>query len=117
MTPLDASPVNWDHTLTIVGLALISIGTRGFFLFPRRDIALPAWLRQGLRYAPLAALVAVVVPEVLVFQGQLVHTWQDPRLFAAAAGAACYLWRRGMLSTIVVGMTALWALQFGLGWR
>ena len=108
--------MNWEHALIIIGLALISALTRGFFLLPTRDITLAPWLRKGLRFAPLAALTAVVAPEVLMFQGQLVQTWQDPRLFAAAAGVAYYLWRHGMLGTIVVGMVVLWSLRFGLGW-
>ena len=43
---------------------------------------MPAWLIEGLRYAPLAALAAVVAPEVVMTQGELIRTWQDPRLFA-----------------------------------
>ena len=108
--------MNWEHALIIIGLALISVLTRGFFLLPTRDITLAPWLRKGLRFAPLAALTAVVAPEVLMFQGQLVQTWQDPRLFAAAVGVAYYLWRHDMLGTIVVGMVAMWSLRFGLGW-
>ena len=108
--------MNWEHALIIIGLALISVLTRGFFLLPTRDITLAPWLRKGLRFAPLAALTAVVAPEVLMFQGQLVQTWQDPRLFAAAVGVAYYLWRHDMLGTIVVGMVVMWSLRFGLGW-
>ena len=52
----------WQGVIAIVGLALITIVTRGFFLFPEREVPLPAWLQQGLRYAPLAALVAVIAP-------------------------------------------------------
>ncbi len=106
----------WTQLLTIIGLALITVISRGFFVLTDREIAMPAWLRLGLRYAPLAALVAVVVPEVVVSQGALVSTWKDPRLFAAAAGAAYYFWRHGLLGTIVVGMMVMWLLRFGLGW-
>ena len=102
--------------VVIVGLALITLLTRAFFLLPRREVPLPAWLRQGLRYAPLAALTAVVAPEVLLSQGQLIHTFKDARLYAAAAGAAWFFWRRGILGTIVAGMTVLLSLRFALGW-
>lgn len=106
----------WTGLVTIVGLAAITLLTRGFFLLPRDEIPLPAWLRQGLRYAPLAALTAVVAPEIVLTQGQLIGTWKDPRLFAAVAGAGWYFWRRGILGTIVAGMTVLLGLRFGLGW-
>ena len=102
--------------LTLAGLAAVTLLTRGFFLLPLREWPLPAWLRKGLRYAPLAALTAVVVPEVVLTQGQLIDTWRDARLYAAAAGALYYAWRRGILGTIVVGMSVLLPLRLFLGW-
>lgn len=105
-----------EALITIVGLALISLLTRGFFILPSREVPIPDWLRQGLRYAPVAALTAVVVPEVVMSQGKLIGTWQDARLFAAAAGAAWFFWRPGILGTIVTGTAVLLALRLGLGW-
>lgn len=106
----------WEALLTIVGLGVISLLTRGFFILPSREVPIPGWLRQGLRYAPVAALTAVVVPEVLMTQGQLISTWQDARIYAAATGAAWYFWRRGILGTIVTGTAVLLTLRLGLGW-
>jgi branched-subunit amino acid transport protein len=105
-----------EALITIVGLAVISLLTRGFFVLPSREVPIPDWLRQGLRYAPVAALTAVIVPEVIMSQGKLITTWQDARLFAAAAGAAWFFWRRGILGTIVVGTGVMLALRLGLGW-
>ena len=102
--------------VTILGLALITLLTRGFFMFPERELPIPGWLRQGLRYAPLAALAAVVLPEIVLTQGQLIGTWQDARVFAAIAGAAYFYWRRDILGTILVGMAVLLPLRLGLGW-
>ncbi len=103
--------------LAIAGLAALTVITRGFFFLGEREIPIPDWLRQGLRYAPLAALAAVVVPEIVMQQGRLIHTWQDARLYAAlAAAAAWFWWRRGILGTILAGMTVLLPLRLGLGW-
>ena len=66
--------------LAIGGLALITVLTRAFFMIPRREIPMPGWLRRGLKYAPLAALTAVIAPEVFMTQGVLLTTWQDARL-------------------------------------
>ena len=78
---------------------------------------MPGWLKDGLRYAPLAALVAVVVPEIVMTpQGRLVGSWQDARLWAAVAASAYYFWRRGILGTIVSGTAVLLAARLGLGW-
>ncbi len=49
-------------------------------------------------------------------QGQLIDTWKDARLFAAAAGVAWFFWRGGVLGTIVCGMAVFLPLRLGLGW-
>ena len=89
---------------------------RSFFFISSKPWTLPDWAQRGLQYAPIAALAAVVVPEIVVSQGALVTTWQDARLFSAAAGAAWFFWRKGVLGTIVVGMLVYLPLRLGLGW-
>lgn len=106
----------WEAIVAIIGLTVITVLTRSFFLVPERELPIPPWLREALRYAPLAALVAVVAPEVVMSNGHLIDTWQDARPYAALAGAAWYWWRRGILGTIVCGTTVLLTLKFGLGW-
>jgi branched-subunit amino acid transport protein len=102
--------------LTTVGMALITLGCRAFFLVPRQDLPMPSWLREGLRYAPIAALAAVVAPELVLTQGHLIATWHDARIFGALAGLAFYVWRRSLFGTIVCGTGVMLALRFGLGW-
>ncbi|MBX3653874.1 MAG: AzlD domain-containing protein [Ramlibacter sp.] len=100
----------------IVGLACVTVLARSFFFISSKDWTLPRWAQRGLQYAPIAALSAVVVPEVVMTQGHLVATWQDARLFAAAAGAVAYFWRRDVLATIVAGMAVYLPLHLALGW-
>ena len=102
--------------VTILGLALVTVVTRSFFFMSRRPMSLPAWAERGLPYAPIAALSAVVLPEVFMVQGQLLSDWHNARVFAAAAGAAFYFWRRGVLGTLLVGMAVYLPLHMGLGW-
>jgi branched-subunit amino acid transport protein len=106
----------WEGLIAVAGLALLTVLTRGFFFLTERELPVPAWLQQGLRYAPLAALTAVIAPEVVLTQGQLIDTWREPRLFAVAAATAWWFWRRDVLGTIVAGMMVLLGLRFGLGW-
>ncbi|SDO79191.1 Branched-chain amino acid transport protein [Rhodoferax sp. OV413] len=105
------------HTVAlIIGLALITVLTRCFFFLSRKSAGLPHWAQRGLQYAPIAALSAVVLPEVLMTQGQLLTTWMDARLFGAAVGALVYFWRRDVLLTIVAGMLVYLPLHLGWGW-
>ena len=106
----------WEGFVAVIGLTVITVVTRGFFFISEREVPIPNWLRQGLRYAPLAALAAVVVPEIVMHQGRLIATVLDARIYAALAAAAWFWWRRDILGTIVVGMLVLLPLRLGLGW-
>ena len=110
------SPPDWPRILVILGLALVTVLARGFFLLSDRPWTLPHWAQRALQYAPIAALSAVVLPEVVTNQGVLVSTMQDARLFAALAGALAYYWRKDVLLTIVAGMAVYLPLHVGLGW-
>ena len=108
---------NWTLALVaIAGLALITVLTRAFFMLPEREIPMPDWLRRGLKYAPLAALTAVIAPEIAMAQGQLIQTLQDARLPGVLCASAYYFWRRGILGTIVVGLAVYLPLHIALGW-
>ena len=113
---MNVPPSSLEVFVTIAGLTVITVITRAFFLFSDRELVLPDWVRRGLRYAPLAALAAVVVPEVVMTQGQLISTWQDARLYAVLASTVYYFWRGGILGTIVSGMLVLVPLKLLLGW-
>ncbi len=108
--------INWHTVVIVLGLAVVSVLARGFFLFSNRTWSLPHWAQRGLQYAPIAALAAVVVPEVVMVQGHLIDTWQDARVYSAAVGAAVYFWRKDVLFTIVAGMAVYMPLHLGLGW-
>lgn len=100
----------------IVGLAGVSVLTRCFFFILDREWTLPSWADRALQYAPVAALAAVVVPEVVMSAGHLVPTWHDARLFAAPVGALLFYWRRSVLLTIAGGMAVYLPLHLALGW-
>jgi len=110
---LDLDP--WT-LLTILALGAVTVITRGFFFMSSRPWTLPHWAQRGLQYAPIAALAAVVAPEVVMSHGAFIDTWRDARLYATAAGAAWFIARRGVLGTIVCGMAVYLPLRLGLGW-
>ena len=102
--------------LTIFGLAVVTVITRSFFFLSSKPWTLPAWAQRGLHYAPIAALAAVIAPEIVMTQGVLISTWQDARVFAALAGGAWFFWRGGVLGTILAGMAVYLPLHIGLNW-
>ena len=94
----------------------VTVLTRCFFFILDRRWTMPDWAQRALRYAPVAALAGVVLPEVVMSNGHLVATWQDARLFAAVAGGAAFFWRRSVLVTLLVGMAVYLPLHLGLRW-
>ena len=111
---------DWWVYLLVVGLGLVTVVTRCFFFMVDQQLPFPTWADRGLRYAPIAALSAVIIPEIVMKNGALIADWSDARLYAAALGAAFYFWRRGqgqaVLGTILVGMAVYLPLHIGLGW-
>ena len=101
---------------TIIGMACVTVITRSFFYISSKPWKLPAWAQRGLHYAPIAALSAVIVPEIVMTQGHLIATWNDARLFAVAAGVLWFYWRKGVLGTIIAGMAVYLPLHLGFGW-
>ena len=96
-----------NDTTLVVGLTAVTLISRALFLLPHKAWDLPSRLRLALRFAPAAALAAVVAPELLL------HTSLGPswvKLGAAVVASGYFLWRRGILGTIVTGMLAYWML-------
>ncbi|MES2912396.1 MAG: AzlD domain-containing protein [Pseudomonadota bacterium] len=107
---------DWWTLLTIAGMVCVTVVTRSFFFISDRPWKLPAWAQRGLHYAPIAALAAVVIPEVVMTQGHFISSLKDARIFAVMAGVAWFYWRRGILGTIIAGMAVYLPLHVGLGW-
>lgn len=105
-----------DIALAIAGLAVVTLVTRSFFLLPEREVPIPEWLQRGLKVAPLAALTAVIVPEIVMTQGHLIDTWQDARLPAALAATLWYAWRPGVLGPLLAGLAMFLPLRLVAGW-
>lgn len=65
---------------------------------------LPPRVQHALRYAPAAALAAIVVPDLVTTGGAVSMTWSNPKLMAGIGAAVFFLLTRHMLGTIVIGM-------------
>ena len=102
--------------IACIGLAIITLVTRTFFMIPKQEVPLPNWLKRGLKYAPLAALAAVIAPEIVMSNGQLISSFADARLPALAASVVYFFYKRSILGTIALGMAIYLPLHIGWGW-
>ena len=103
--------MNFDHSIWLIFI-LISLATtlpRASFIVLGNRFTLPPTLQRALRYAPAAALAAIVMPDVLVVDNALVLF--NPKLAAAIAAASVALrWRNPWLP-FIVGMAVLLGLR------
>jgi len=69
-------------------------------------VELPEAVQRAIRYAPAAALVAIVVPEIFLLKTSSVATfdWENPHLWGGLAAISSFLLTRSMVLTIVLGM-------------
>jgi branched-subunit amino acid transport protein len=75
-------------------------------------VNLPARVERGLRFVPVAALTALVTPDLLGGASGTALLTHNPRLWAGLV-AIIVAWRtRNVLLTVAVGMTALWLLMW-----
>jgi branched-subunit amino acid transport protein len=92
--------------LTIAGLTIVTVVTRNLFLLLGHRVVLPERLQHALRYAPACALVALIVPEVVLPAGALSLAPSNPRLAAAVVAVVVLLTSRRAVAAIVLGMAA-----------
>lgn len=99
-----------DEWLLISGMALVTFWIRYPAIALSGRLRLPERLRQALNYVPPAVLTAIVVPLILVHDDALWLGIDNPRLVGAIAAIGVGFWRKNLLLTIVVGMSAflLW---------
>ncbi len=97
--------------LAIIGMTVVTAFTRAGFMIGGKRAVLPERVQRTLRYAPAAALAAVVLPEVLTTPEGLSIAPSNGEFYATLVGLGWFLWRRSMMGTIVVGMIVFTALR------
>lgn len=105
----------WEIWLVIFLLIVATGLTRCFFWIAVHHISLPKRVRDALRYAPACALTAIIVPDLLLTNGQIQLDFGNHKLLAAIIALAFYLIKRNMLQTILVGMFCFTMLRLAIG--
>lgn len=96
--------------LTILLAGALTFAIRLSFIGAAGRVGIAAWFERMLRFVPVAALTALIWPDLLIAQTAI--SLSEPRLFAGLL-AALIAWRtRNVLATIGGGMAALWMIQW-----
>jgi branched-subunit amino acid transport protein len=98
---------DWFDWALVAGMALVAFITRAIFVLPGSHLRLPPTAERILRYAPAAALMAIIVPELALAHGALAISIDNPRLVGGLVAFAIAAATRSIMLTIVGGMVAL----------
>lgn len=103
--------MNYDTSLWLIFI-LIGLATllpRSSFIVLGQRASLPEPLQKALRYAPAAALAAIVVPDVVLVNGA--PDVFNPKLAAAIAVVLAVTLSRNPWLPFIAGMAVLWGLR------
>ena len=95
--------------LTFVLIGLATTLPRASFIVLGGRVRLPSVVQRALRYAPAAALAAIVVPDVLVAGGDFAPL--NPKLAGVIAAVAAALLSRNPWLPFIAGMAVLLGLR------
>ncbi|MGB3613575.1 MAG: AzlD domain-containing protein [Elainellaceae cyanobacterium] len=99
----------------ITGMAIATFGIRYVMFGASSRITLPPALLSALRFVPPVVLTAIVVPEVLIHDGELHLSLLNPRLAGAIAAGIVGSVTQNLLLTILVGMAVFFGWQAMVG--
>lgn len=101
--------------LVILGVAACTFLLRASFIVFADPHRFPKRFRQALTFVPPAVLAAIVVPGLLLHQGAIDLTTDNPRWIAGLLAIGVGARTRNALAAIATGMVALWLLQWAMG--
>ena len=97
--------------VTIALLAIATVLSRSGFFLLGHAVKLPERVQHALRYAPAAAMAAIIAPDLMLSSGALSLSWANPRLLAALGATGFFLLTKHLLGTIIFGMVLFTALR------
>ena len=105
-----------NEFLLIAGMAVVTFGIRYSMFAVAGRVEFPAGLVNALKYVPPAVLTAIVVPAVLMPDGEGINLSYTNAYLVGALVAGVVGWiSKNLLLTIVVGMTVFLGWQWFVG--
>lgn len=108
-----ATGINLSEVYMVAGMAFVTFGIR-YIMFPISGrFRAPELFERGLKYVPPAVLSAIIVPGVLMPDGQTLNLkLSNPYLIGALAACAVGGLSKNLLLTIVVSMAVFMGAQW-----
>jgi len=107
--------IDLNISLLIIGMALVTAWSRSFFLILGERVKVPDWVLEAIRFAPLAAMVAILAPEIFLpasASSVAEFNLKLPNIWGGIAAIITFYLTRKMLITLIVGMGVFTAARF-----
>jgi len=101
----------WIAILLVSAVTFLLRASFVLFADPQR---FPHRFRQALTFVAPSVLAAIVVPGLLILDGRIDLSLDNPRWIAGAVAIAATILTRSAVVAIAAGMGALWLLQWAL---
>ena len=99
----------------ITGMILVTFLSRSFFILLGKRIKISEWGLETICYAPLAALIAILAPEIFLPVGAssiAEFNLRLPNIWGGIAAMIAFYFSKRMLPTLVIGMAVYTAARF-----
>ena len=90
--------------LGLLGLMAVTVITRSGLIALGKEINLPARLQRALRFAPIAALVAIIIPATLTDASGIALGITNVKIWSAIASVLAWWYWRHTAVGIAVGI-------------
>ena len=94
----------------ILASGLANFAARYSMLSNLKFLKVPIWLEEYIRFAPTAALSAIIAASVFVDENGAPFEGSSSKIYAALTASCIALLSRSILFTIVGGLFVLWLL-------
>ena len=99
----------------IIGMTVVTFVSRSFFILLGNHIKISEWALETIRYAPLAALIAILAPEIFLPLGassMMEFNLRLPNIWGGIAAMIAFYFSKKMVPTLVIGMAVYTAARF-----
>ena len=109
--------IDLNITLLIIGMTAVTICSRSFFLLLGERIKVSPLILEAIRFAPLAAMIAILAPEIFLpasAASVAEFNLRLPNIWGGIAALIAFYFTKKMLITLVISMAVFTAARFWL---
>jgi len=107
--------IDFNITLLIIGMTVVTAWSRSFFLILGERTRIPSFILEAIRFAPLAAMIAILAPEIFLpatASSVAEFNLKLPNIWGGLAAILVFYLTRKMLFTLIIGMAVYTAARF-----